>query len=119
MHFIVWEKSCLRQRLHETGGVRNRYEIGTHVHTRPGGSVTDRIWYQMGSLMKVWNRTVPVSNRPRVNKVDPIPNRSKLICSCINVALISALNWANRLSNFENVVKTQFESGLGTFFQTV
>ena len=61
-------KLVLRQRLHGTGSVWNRYEIGTDkpcVYTRPGGSGTDRICYLVpnGSTYEgdpMWNRTVPV-----------------------------------------------------------
>ena len=47
-----------RQRLHGTGSVWNRYEIGTDkpcIYTGHGGSGTDRICYlvPMGPLMKV------------------------------------------------------------------
>ena len=56
------------QRLHGTGSVWNRYEIGTDkpcVYTGPGGSGTDRISYLSpnGSTYEcdpMWNRTVPV-----------------------------------------------------------
>ena len=58
----------LRQRLHGTGSVWNRYEIGTDkpcVYTRPGGSSMDRICYVVpnGSTYEgdpMWNRTAPV-----------------------------------------------------------
>ena len=43
-----WSVERLRQRLHGTGSVWNRYEIGTDkpcVYTGPGGSGTDRICY--------------------------------------------------------------------------
>ena len=58
----------LRQRLHGTGSVWNRYEIGVDkpcVYTGPGGSGTDRICYLVpsGSTYEgdpIWNRTVPV-----------------------------------------------------------
>ena len=54
------------------------YEIGKDkpcVYTRPGGSGKDRICYQVpnGSIYEgelIWNCTVPVSNRSRVNRVD-------------------------------------------------
>ena len=67
-----------RQRLHGTGSVWNRYEIGTDtpcVYTGPGGSGTDRICYLVpnGSTYEgdpIRKFTVPVSNRSRVNKVD-------------------------------------------------
>ena len=42
------DKVTLRQRLHGTGSVWNRYKIGTEkpcVYTGPGGSGTDRICY--------------------------------------------------------------------------
>ena len=45
-----------------TRGLMNSVRIGS------------AIWYQMGPLMKEipkWNRTVPVSNRSRVNRIDP------------------------------------------------
>ena len=69
----------LRQRLHGTGSVWNWHEISTDkpcVYTGPGGSGTDRICYLVpnGSTYEgdlIWNRTVPVSNRSRVNRVDP------------------------------------------------
>ena len=41
------------------------------------------IWYRMGPLMKV-----QVSNRSRVNRVDPIPNGSEHIRSRVNAALV-------------------------------
>ena len=74
-----WFLLNLRQRLHGTGSVWNRYEIGTGkpcVYTGPGGSGTDRICYLVpnGSTYEsdpVGNRTVPVSNRSRVNRMDP------------------------------------------------
>ena len=61
----------LRQRLHGTGSIWNRYEIGTDkpcVYTGPGGSGTDRICYLVpnGPTYEgdpTWNHTVPVSNR--------------------------------------------------------
>ena len=61
-------KFILRQRLHGTGSVWNRYEIGRDkpwVYTGPGGSGTDRIGYLVpnGSTYEgdpMWNRTVPV-----------------------------------------------------------
>ena len=64
----------------------NRHEIGTDkpcVYTEPGGSVTDRICYLIpnGSTREgdpVWNRTVPVSNSSRVNRVDPYQSGSDL-----------------------------------------
>ena len=73
------EIANLRQRLHETGSVWKRYEIGRDkpcVHMGPGGSGTDQICYLIpnGSTYEsdsIWNRTVPVSNRPSVNRVDP------------------------------------------------
>ena len=88
-----------RQRLHGTGSVWNRYEIGTEkpcVCTGPVGSGTDRICFLVpnGSTYEVdpiWNRTVPVSNRTRVNRVvcttvDPVPNGSEHIEPRVNVA---------------------------------
>ena len=69
----------LRNRLHWAESVWNRYEIGTDkpcVYMRPGGSGTNRICYLVpnGSTCEsdpIWNCTVPVSNRSRVNRVDP------------------------------------------------
>ena len=70
----------LRQRLHETGSTSNRYGIGTDkscVYTGPPGSGTNRICYLVpnGSTYEgddsIWNCTVPVPNRSRVNRVDP------------------------------------------------
>ena len=60
--------SSRRQRLHGTGSVWNRYEIGTDkpcVCTGPDGSGTDRICYLVPNGFTnegdpVWNRTVPV-----------------------------------------------------------
>ena len=86
--------SILRQRLHGNGSVWNQYEIGTDkpcVYTEPGGSGTDRICFLApnGSTYQgdpIWNRTVPVSNRSRVNRVDPILTGSGHIRSCVNVA---------------------------------
>ena len=68
-----------RQRLHGTGSFWNRYEIGTDkacVYTGPGGSGTDRICYLVPNGFTyegdpIWNRSVPISNRSRVNRVDP------------------------------------------------
>ena len=79
----------LRQRSHGTGSVWNRYEIGTDkpcVYTGAGGSGTDGICYLVpnGSTSEgdpMWNRTVPVQNRSRVNRVDPIANGSEHIRS--------------------------------------
>ena len=58
----------LRKRLHGTGSVWNRYEIGTDkpcVYTGPSGTGTDRISYLVpivstyeGDPMR--NRTIPV-----------------------------------------------------------
>ena len=67
-----------RQRFHETGSAWNRYEIGTDtpcVCTGPGRSGTDWICCLVanGSTYEgdpIWNRSVPVSNRSRVNRVD-------------------------------------------------
>ena len=59
----------LRQRLHGTGSVWNRYEIGTDkpcVYTGPGEYGTDQIYYLVpnGSTYEgddpMWNHTVPV-----------------------------------------------------------
>ena len=91
-----YEKT-FRQRLHGNGSVWNRYEIGTDkpcVYTGPGGSSTDWICYLVpnGSTNEggpMWNRTIPVSNRSRVNRVDPISNGSEHLLSRVNVALIS------------------------------
>ena len=82
----------LRQRLHGTGSIWNRYEIGKDkpcVYTGPGGSGTDRICYLVpnGSTYKgdpIWNRTVPVVQGPVQTEwirttVDPIPNGSEHI----------------------------------------
>ena len=76
---IYTGRTSLRQRLHETGSVWNRYEIGTDkpcVYTGTDGSGTDWICCVVpnGSTYEgdpVWNRTIPVSNRSRVNRVDP------------------------------------------------
>ena len=76
---ILKHPKTLRQRLHGTGSDWNRYEIGTDkpcVYTGPGGSGTDRICYLVpnGSDYEgdpIWNHTVSVSNRSRVNRVDP------------------------------------------------
>ena len=61
-------------------------------YTGPGGFSTDRIRHLVlngstynGDLM--WNRTVPVSNRSGVNRVDPYHSGSDRIGSCVNVAL--------------------------------
>ena len=74
-----------RQRLHGTGFLWNWYEIGTDkpcVYTGPGRSSMDRICYLVpnGSTYEgnpMWNRAIPVSNRSRVNRVDPISNGSE------------------------------------------
>ena len=101
--FPGWQ---LRQRLHWTGSVWNRYEIGTDkpcVYTRPGGSGTDRICCLVpnGSTYEgdpIWNHFVPVLNRSHVNRVDPchsgsdpkriwtypIPCKRSLWVYCIN-----------------------------------
>ena len=58
----------LRQRLHGTGSVWNRYKIGTdkpYVYTGHGGSGTDRICYLVPNESTyegdpMWNRTVAV-----------------------------------------------------------
>ena len=58
----------LRQRLHGTGSIWNRHQIGRDkpcVHTGPGGSVTDRICYLAPKVSTyegdpMWNRTLPV-----------------------------------------------------------
>ena len=72
-----------RQCLHGTGSVWNRYEIGTDkpcVYTGPCGG-SGMVWIcclaPNGSSYKgdpVWNRTVPVSNRPLV--MDPYQSGS-------------------------------------------
>ena len=94
--FGIFTGKCKhRQRLHGTGSVWNRYEIGTDkscVYTGPGGCGTDRsaIWYQVGHEGdRTWNRTVPVSNRSRVSRVDSISNGPEVIRSRVNVAIIS------------------------------
>ena len=64
-------KLWIRQRLHETGSVWNRYEIGTDkpcVCLALNGST-----YEGDPIQ---NRIVPVSNRSRVNRVDPYHSRS-------------------------------------------
>ena len=74
----------LRQRLHGTGSVWNRYGMGTDkpcICTGPGGSGNNRICHLVphGSTYEgdpTWNRTVPVSNRPRANRLDPYPSGS-------------------------------------------
>ena len=77
------EKWCrLRQRLHGTGSVWTRYEIGTDklcVYTGRGGSGIVWICIPNGSTYEgdpIWNCTVPVSNRSRVNRVDPFHSGS-------------------------------------------
>ena len=65
----------------------NRLEpvrIGTDkpcVDTGPGGFGTDRICYLVPNVSTyegdpIWNRFVPVSNRSRVNRMDPYHHRS-------------------------------------------
>ena len=50
----------------------------------------------------MWNRTVPVSNRSRVNRVDPIRNGAEHIRSRVNVALISTIvSFQLAISNIE------------------
>ena len=74
----------LRLRLHRNGSVWIRYEIGTDkpcVYTGPGGSSTDRVCYLVpnGSTYEgdpIWDRTVPVENQSRVNRVDPYQDGS-------------------------------------------
>ena len=76
--------SKLRQRLHGTGSVWNRYKIGMDnpcVYTGPDGSGADRICYLVpnGSTFEgdpMWNPTVPVYNQSRVNRVNPYHSRS-------------------------------------------
>ena len=68
----------------------------------PGGSGTDRICYLVpnGPTYEsdpMWNRTVPVHNRSRVNRVDSFqsgsdPNGSKHIRSRVNVAIFKEMN---------------------------
>ena len=70
VHFVFGQRRVcrLRKRLHGTGSVWNRYEIGTDkpcVYTGPGGSGTGRICYLVanGSTYEfdpIWHRTVPV-----------------------------------------------------------
>ena len=89
----VWKRiaqlwSQVRQRLHGTGSVWNRYEIGTDkpcVYTRPGGSGTDRICYLVpnestyeGEGDPMWNRTVPTQTKWIRTRVDPIPCKRSL-----------------------------------------
>ena len=79
-HSFQTEKMIsLRQRLHGTGSVPNRYEFGTDkpcVYTGLGGSGADEICCLVpnGSTHEgdpIKNRTVPISSRSRVNRVDP------------------------------------------------
>ena len=80
-----------RQRLHGTRSVWKRYEIDTDrpcVYTGPVGACTDRICCLVpnGSTYEgdpMWNRTIPVWNWSCVNRVDPIPNGSGHIRSCV------------------------------------
>ena len=80
----VPSSKCFRQRLHGTGSVWNRYEIGTDkpcVYTGPGESGMDRICYLVptGSTYEgdpMWTRTVPVQNWSRVHRVDPYQSGS-------------------------------------------
>ena len=68
-----------RQHLHGTRSIWNRYEIGTDklsVNTGPGESGMDRICYVVpdGSTYDgdpMWNRTITVSNRVRLSRMDP------------------------------------------------
>ena len=112
----------LRQRLHGTGSAWNRYEIGTDkpcVYTGPVESGKYRICYLVpnGSTCEgdpIWNCTVPVLNRSRVNRavrttVDPIPKGSEHIGSRVNVALrykcekmTHRLGWLGWLANWPN-----------------
>ena len=83
--------NTFRQRLQGTRSLWIRYEIGTDkacVYVGPAGSGTGRIFYLVpnGSTNEgnlIWNRTVPVSNPSRVNRVrttvDRIPNGSEHI----------------------------------------
>ena len=72
-------KESYRQRLHGTGSAWNRYKIGTDkpcVYMGFGGSGMDRICCLVpdGSTYEcdpIWNRTIPVSIRSHVNRVDP------------------------------------------------
>ena len=60
--------SSFGQRLHETGSVWNRYEIGTDkpcIYREPGESSTNQLCYLVpnGSTYEgdpIWNRIVPV-----------------------------------------------------------
>ena len=69
----------LRQRLHGNGSVWNRYEIGTDkdcVYMGPVGFGTYQTCYLVPNGYTyegdpMWNRTSPVWNRSRVNRVDP------------------------------------------------
>ena len=87
----------LRQHLHGTGSIWNQYEIGTdkpcaYTDLVDPVRIGSSIWYQMGSSTyegdPMWNCTVPVQNRSRVNKVGPIPNGLEQIRSCVNVAYV-------------------------------
>ena len=71
---VDWKNGIgLRQRLHGTGSVWNRYEIGTD---KTWWIRCDQICYLAPNVSTyqgnpIWNRTVPVSNRSLVNRVDP------------------------------------------------
>ena len=88
--------SKLRQHLHGTGSVWNRYEISTDrpcVYTGPAGSDTDRICYLVPKRSTyegdpIWNRTFPVLKRSRVNRVDPYHS-------------VSDLKWLGKLATIE------------------
>ena len=68
-----------RQRLRRTGSIWKRYKIGMDkpcVYTGHGGSSADRICYLVPNESThegdtICNRTLPVSNGIRVNRVDP------------------------------------------------
>ena len=99
MNFKRKLNECLMQRLHETGFVWNRYEIGTDkpcVYTGLGRSALDRFSYPVPNGFTcesdpVWNCTVPGWYRDRVNptqfkrtltRLDPIqmePKRTNLV----------------------------------------
>ena len=79
-------KKLFRQRLHGTGSVWDRYEIGTDkpcVYTGPGGSGTDRICYLVPdeSTYKgdpMWNRTVPGSRKQSGSVPESIRSQTDL-----------------------------------------
>ena len=108
--------SIFRQGLHGTGCVWNRYEIGTDkpcVYTGPGGSGTKQILHLVpnGSTKDdlIWNRTVPVSNRSRVNRVDPYHNGSdpeRIWLYRIPCKRSLKLNYLNKVENSSCKVST-------------